>query len=60
MTTPRWEPLPREEVVAAIERRSPSRIPLVRAKWWGEGLGHWSQVKVNHRLSNWDVMTKRG
>lgn len=38
MTTPRWDPLPREEVIAALERRSPSRIPLVRAKWWGEGL----------------------
>ncbi|MBN1248512.1 MAG: methylcobamide--CoM methyltransferase [Anaerolineae bacterium] len=33
-----WPPLPREEVVKAIERRNPVRIPLVRAKWWGEGL----------------------
>lgn len=33
-----WEPLPREEVVKAVERRNPSRIPLVMAKWWGEGL----------------------
>ena len=33
-----WEPLPREEVVKAIERRGPSRIPLVMARWWGEGL----------------------
>jgi uroporphyrinogen decarboxylase len=34
-----WEPLPREEVVKAVERRGPSqRIPLVVAKWWGEGL----------------------
>jgi len=32
------EPLPREEVVRAIERRRPCRIPLVMAKWWGEGL----------------------
>ncbi|MFP4105449.1 MAG: uroporphyrinogen decarboxylase family protein [Phycisphaerae bacterium] len=31
-------PLPREEVYKAIERKGPSRIPLVRAKWWGEGL----------------------
>ncbi|MBI5648439.1 MAG: hypothetical protein HY962_16030 [Ignavibacteriae bacterium] len=30
-------PLPREEVVKAVERRSPARIPLVQAKWWGEG-----------------------
>ena len=34
-----WPPLPREEVIKAIERRGPSRIPLVMAKWWGEGLG---------------------
>jgi uroporphyrinogen decarboxylase len=33
-----WEPLPREEVVKAVERREPARIPLVMAKWWGEGL----------------------
>ena len=33
------EPLPRDEVVKAVERRGPSRIPLVMAKWWGEGLG---------------------
>lgn len=33
-----WEPLPKEEVVKAVERRNPCRIPLVRAKWWGEGL----------------------
>lgn len=34
-----WSPLPREEVIKAIERRNPTRIPLVFAKWWGEGLG---------------------
>jgi uroporphyrinogen decarboxylase len=33
-----WLPLPREEVIKAVERRNPCRIPLVRAKWWGEGL----------------------
>jgi len=32
------EPLSREELYKAIERGRPSRIPLVRAKWWGEGL----------------------
>jgi uroporphyrinogen decarboxylase len=31
-------PLPREEVIKAIERRKPFRIPLVQARWWGEGL----------------------
>ncbi|MBM3216068.1 methylcobamide--CoM methyltransferase [Candidatus Poribacteria bacterium] len=36
-----FEPLPREEVTKAVERRYPSRIPLVRARWWGEGL--WNQ-----------------
>jgi len=33
-----FSPLPREEVIKAVERRKPSRIPLIRAKWWGEGL----------------------
>jgi uroporphyrinogen decarboxylase len=32
------EPLVREEVIRAVERERPARIPLVRAKWWGEGL----------------------
>jgi uroporphyrinogen decarboxylase len=33
-----WEPLPRAEVIKAVERKNPQRIPLVMAKWWGEGL----------------------
>jgi uroporphyrinogen decarboxylase len=33
-----WEPLPREEVIKAVERKGPSRVPLIMAKWWGEGL----------------------
>ncbi|HEY9076758.1 MAG TPA: uroporphyrinogen decarboxylase family protein [Anaerolineaceae bacterium] len=33
-----WSMLPKEEVIKAIERRYPVRIPLVRARWWGEGL----------------------
>jgi uroporphyrinogen decarboxylase len=32
-----FAPLPRIEVVNAVERRNPCRIPLVMAKWWGEG-----------------------
>lgn len=28
----------RHDVRKAVERKNPSRIPLVRAKWWGEGL----------------------
>lgn len=35
---PSYAPLPRAEVIKAIERKNPSRIPLVMAKWWGEGL----------------------
>jgi len=30
--------LKKQDVIAAIERRNPSRIPMVKAKWWGEGL----------------------
>ncbi len=41
------EPLTREEVVQAIERRHPSRIPLVRAKWWGEGLADQYGTRLN-------------
>ena len=33
-----WTALPKAEVVAALERTGPTRIPLVRTKWWGEGL----------------------
>ena len=46
-----WQdPLPREEVIKAIERRNPSRIPLVRAKWWGEGL----EEQYGDRLREFD------
>src|SRR4030042_555803 len=31
-------PLPRDEVIKAVERRRPVRVPLVQAHWWGEGL----------------------
>ncbi len=34
----KFAPLPREEVIKAVERRNPVRIPLVKAQWWGEGL----------------------
>jgi len=30
-------PLNKIEVINAIEKKEPSRIPLVNAKWWGEG-----------------------
>jgi len=45
-----FAPLPGEEVVKAVERRSPRRIPLVMAKWWGEGL--WEQY--GERLHEFD------
>jgi hypothetical protein len=33
-----WRPLSRKEVIKAIERQSPARIPIMLGKWWGEGL----------------------
>lgn len=33
-----FSPLSREEVIKAVERRNPKRIPLVQTRWWGEGL----------------------
>ena len=33
-----FAPLSREEVLKTLERRGPRRIPMVIAKWWGEGL----------------------
>ncbi len=33
-----FAPLSREDVIAAVEGGNPPRIPLIRAKWWGEGL----------------------
>ena len=45
-----FDPLPKEEVVRAIERRCPRRIPLVMAKWWGEGLGE----QYGERLTAFD------
>ena len=33
-----FKPMPRAEVVKAVERKNPCRIPLAFAHWWGEGL----------------------
>lgn len=33
-----YTPMSRADVIRAVERRCPSRIPLVHAHWWGEGL----------------------
>lgn len=32
------KPLSREEVIKAIERKGSEKIPLVKHKWWGNGL----------------------
>ncbi len=45
-----WEPLSRKEVINAVERKNPPRIPLVMAKWWGEGL----EDQYGDRLSQFD------
>jgi uroporphyrinogen decarboxylase len=37
MKTKHYPPLPRLEVIKAVERKFPQRIPLIQAKWWGEG-----------------------
>jgi len=45
-----FAPLPCAEVIKAVERRKPLRIPLVFAKWWGEGLGD----QYGERLKEFD------
>lgn len=50
MTQKIWQPLSRDEVIRAIERRHPPRIPLVMAKWWGEGL----EDQYGDRLKQFD------
>ncbi len=42
-----WQPLPRAEVIKAVERQNPDRVPLVRALWIGEGL----EEQYGNRLS---------
>jgi uroporphyrinogen decarboxylase len=37
-------------VIKALERKGPSRIPLVNAKWWGEGL----EEQYGERLREFD------
>lgn len=46
-----YAPLPKEEVRKAVERRGPTRIPLVMAKWWGEGLYR----QYGERIRQFDV-----
>jgi len=44
------EPLTRDEVKKAIERRSPRRVPMVLTHWWGQGL----REQYGERLSEFD------
>lgn len=50
-----FAPLPCAEVIKAVERRKPRRIPLVFAKWWGEGLGD----QYGERLKEFDRNPRR-
>lgn len=48
------EPLTREEVIKAIERKGGSKIPLVFHKWWGEGLRErYGEEKLNELASHY-------
>jgi len=38
MTNNLYAPLPKAEVIKAVERRHPCRVPQIMAQWWGEGL----------------------
>jgi uroporphyrinogen-III decarboxylase len=42
--------LNRDQVARAVEGRGPDRVPLVRAKWWGEGL----REQYGSRLEEFD------
>lgn len=57
-----WRPLPREEVVKAVERKGPSRIPLIMAKWWGQGLAdqYGDQLKRFDRIPHDSVVVLMG
>lgn len=48
--TMNWIPLSRQQVINAVERKNPERIPLVQAKWWGEGL----EEQYGERLKAFD------
>ena len=50
MASRSWQPLEREEVLKAIERRRPRRVPMILAKWWGLGLGE----QYGERLAQFD------
>ncbi|MCP4398810.1 MAG: methylcobamide--CoM methyltransferase [bacterium] len=43
--------LSRQEVIKAVERKNPLHVPMVRAKWWGEGL----EEQYGERLTELDA-----
>lgn len=45
-----YQSLPKEEVIAAIERKNPSRVPLILTKFWGQGL----REQYGQQLSQFD------
>ena len=46
-----YQPLDKQEVIKAVERRCPTRrIPMIMAKWWGEGL----EEQYGSELSRFD------
>lgn len=47
------EPLSKQEVIHAIERKGGSRIPLVFHKWWGNGLEKKYGVKLKEMASKY-------
>ena len=38
MNSTKIPPLPKNEVKKAVDRKNPARVPLIRCRWWGEGL----------------------
>lgn len=51
MSQVNYPPLPRQEVIKAVERKSPTRIPLIQTRWWGEGFAdrHGRELDRFHR-----------
>jgi len=48
---PIFPPLNREQVIRAVERRSPERIPIVLGKLWGQGFPE----AIGSRLAEFDI-----
>lgn len=50
MANKNFQPLSKREVRKAVRRDCPSRIPMVQAAWWGEGL----VKQYGDRLKEWE------